>query len=86
MSVLPIAAYRRCAAPLCHVTIPGTRLMCCGHWAAVPRALRDRLTVTQARYQSGAATLAELRLAEVACVRALTRRGGRRVPVKGGAA
>ncbi len=39
-----VPAYpRSCAWPRCKRVVPSSRLMCRGHWLALPRALRDRI-------------------------------------------
>jgi hypothetical protein len=34
---------RPCVWPRCKWLVPKSRLMCCGHWRALPKELRDRI-------------------------------------------
>lgn len=60
-----------CVAEGCGRTIPEGRLMCRGHWQAVPNGVAAALNDAMWRWRQGSGTLADLRDAQWACVEAI---------------
>lgn len=72
-----------CRAPGCRVVIGKSKLLCPGHWARVPKELRDNLTAIFHRWECGADTIEAGRLtvrsmrdAQQACIDSLASEGG----------